>query len=112
MEFKKIIKNFRDISGYIGCSILSKTGEIAYIDEHKSIDMAFSSSIFNDTFRQLNRASQDIGLTKLIRLEAQTDEGIVFLLYGNSERTIFAIFEAKGNISLAKMVLSKLLKKE
>lgn len=111
MKLEKIINEIREISGYIGSTILNNTGEIVYIDEDKSIDLAFSSSLFNDTFRMLTEASLDIGLTNLIRLEAQTDEDKVFLIYANQENTIFAIFNSTGNVSLAKMVLSQALKK-
>ena len=111
MELEKRVKEIEGIKGYMGSAILNKTGEIINIDESQAIDLAFSSSLFNDTFRVLNEASLDIGLTNLIRLEAQTDEGMVFLIYSNHKHTVFAIFDSKGNISLAKMVLAQLLKK-
>jgi len=110
VQLEKVIQKIQGINGYIGSAILNKTGEIIHIDEDKSIDLAFSSSLFNDTFRTLNEASLDIGLTDLIRLEAQTEEGEVFLIYANKEYTIFSIFDSKGNVSLAKMVLSQALK--
>ena len=111
MELEQRVKKIESIKGYKGSAILNKTGEIIYIDESQTIDLAFSSSLFNDTFRILNEASLDIGLTPLIRLEAETDEGMVFMIYSNHKQTIFAIFDSKGNISLAKMVLDQLLKK-
>jgi len=43
-------------------------------------------------------------------LETETDEGTVFLIYANKEQTIFCIFDSRGNISLAKMMLSQLIK--
>jgi len=110
MEFEKLINKIQEISGYIGSAILNKTGEIIYIEEDNSIDLAFSSSLFNDTFRALTEASLDIGLSNLIRLEAQTEEGEVFLIYANNQYTIFSIFESQGNVSLAKMVLTQALK--
>lgn len=112
MKLEKMIKNIQDINGYAGSAILNKTGEILHIDENKSIDLAFSSSLFNDTFRALNRASLDIGFSNLIRLETQTEEGMVFLIYSNQTYTIFTIFNPQGNISLAKMILMKSLKKD
>jgi predicted regulator of Ras-like GTPase activity (Roadblock/LC7/MglB family) len=112
MELEKVIIKIQDIKGYIGSTILNKTGEIIYIDEDKTIDLAFSSSLFNDTFRALTEASLDIGLTNLIRLEAQTEEGEVFLIYANQKHTIFAIFDSNGNVSLAKMILNQALKSE
>ena len=111
MELEKMIKDIKDIKGYIGSTILNKEGEIVYIDENKNVDLAFASSLFNDTFRALNEASLDIGFSKLIRLETQTQEDMVFLLYSNQTYTIFTIFHPKGNISLAKMMLTQSLKR-
>ena len=111
MKLEKVINEIQGISGYIGSTILNKTGEIVYIDENKTIDLAFSSSLFNDTFRTLTEASLDIGLTDLIHLEAETKEGEIFLIYSNQKHTIFATFDSKGNVSLAKMILSQAVKK-
>jgi len=110
MEIEKMIKNIQNINGYMGSAVLNQSGEIIYINENQTIDLAFSSSIFNDTFRALTSASLDIGLSNLIRLETETDQGTVFLIYANKEQTIFSIFDSKGNISLAKMMLSQLIK--
>ncbi|MCK4442438.1 MAG: hypothetical protein KAU90_10555 [Sulfurovaceae bacterium] len=112
MKIEEIIKNLQSINGYAGSVILNKIGEIIYIDENKDIDLAFSSSLFNDTFRALNEASLDIGVSNLIRLETENEEGMIFLIYGNQNQNIFTIFNPKGNISLAKMVLIKALKKD
>jgi len=110
MQMEKVIQDIQNINGYMGSAILNQSGEIMYIDENKTIDLAFSSSIFNDTFRALTNASLDIGLSNLVRLETETDEGTVFLIYASKEQTIFCIFDSKGNISLAKMMLSQLIK--
>ena len=110
MKIEKVIQEIQNINGYMGSAVLNQSGEIIYIDEHQTIDLAFSSSIFNDTFRALTSASLDIGLSNLLRLETETDEGTVFLIYANREQTIFSIFDSKGNISLAKMILSQLIK--
>ncbi len=112
MNIHEMVKNIQHINGYAGSAVLSKTGEIVYIDENKEIDLAFSSSLFNDTFRALNEASLDIGFSNLIRLETENEEGMIFLIYGNKEHTIFTIFNPQGNISLAKMMLIKALKKD
>jgi predicted regulator of Ras-like GTPase activity (Roadblock/LC7/MglB family) len=112
MKLKKMIKNIQDINGYAGSAILNKDGEIIHIDENESIDLAFSCSLFNDTFRALNSASLDIGFSNLIRLETQTEDGMVFLIYSNKIYTIFTIFNPEGNISLAKMMLIQSLKKD
>ena len=105
------IKKIETMSGYIGSAILNEEGEIVYLDEERLVDLAFSSSLFNDTFRTLSEASLDMGLSKLIRLETETEEGMVFLIYSNQKNTIFTIFDSKGNISLAKMILAQALKK-
>jgi len=112
MKAKNIIKEIQNINGYAGSAILNKSGEIIYIDENKYIDLAFSSSLFNDTFRTLNEASLDIGFSNLVRLETENEEGMIFLLYGNQIETIFTLFNPKGNVSLAKIILVKALKKD
>jgi predicted regulator of Ras-like GTPase activity (Roadblock/LC7/MglB family) len=113
MNVEKMIKNIQNINGYRGLAILDKGGEIIHIDErNQQIDLAFSSSIFNDTFRALNEASLDVGFSNLIRLETETEEGMVFLIYSNKTYTIFTIFNPQGNISLAKMLLVQSLKKD
>ena len=112
MNIEKTIKDIKNINGYIGSAVLNKSGEIIYIDENKNIDLAFASSLFNDTFRALNEASLDIGFSNLIRLETENEEGMIFLIYGNKKQNIFVIFSSKGNISLAKMILTQALKKD
>ena len=112
MNIEKTIKEIQNINGYIGSVVLNKDGEIIYIDESENIDLAFASSLFNDTFRALNEASLDVGFSNLVRLETQNEEGMIFLIYGNQKQNIFTIFNPKANISLAKMVLAQALKKD
>ena len=112
MNIEKTIKEIQNINGYIGSVVLNKDGEIIYIDESENIDLAFASSLFNDTFRALNEASLDVGFSNLIRLETENEEGMIFLIYGNQKQNIFTIFNPKGNISLAKIVLAQALKKD
>ena len=106
------VKEIQEIKGYTGLVVLNNIGEIIYIDENKKIDLAFASSLFNDTFKILNEASLDMELSNLIRLETENDKGITFLIYSNQKHTIFTIFNPKGNISLAKIILTQVLKKE
>ncbi len=112
MDIEKIVKEIQEINGYTGSAVLNKSGEIIYIDENDSIDLAFASSLFNDNFRALNEASLDVGFSNLTRLETENEEGMTFLIYGNQNQTIFAIFNPQGNISLAKMILTQALKKD
>ena len=112
MNIEKIIKDIQEINGYTGLAVLNKDGEIIYIDENEKVDLAFASSLFNDTFRALNEASLDVGFSNLIRLETENEEGMIFLIYGNHKHNIFTIFSPKGNISLAKMILLQALKKD
>jgi len=112
MDIEKTIKNIQDINGYMGSAVLNKEGEIIYIDENKNVDLAFASSLFNDTFRTLNEASLDVGFSNLIRLETENEEGMIFLIYGNKKYNIFTIFKPQGNISLAKIILLQALKKD
>jgi len=112
MKIEKIVKDIQDIKGYVGSAVLDKQGEILYIEDNDSIDLAFSSSLFNDTFRALNSASLDIGFSNLIRLETETEDGMIFLIYSNQTYTIFTVFNPQGNISLAKIILMRSLKKD
>ena len=112
MNIEKTIKDIQEINGYTGSAVLNKDGEIIHIDENENIDLAFASSLFNDTFRALNEASLDVGFSNLIRLETENKEGMTFLIYGNQKLTIFTIFNPLGNISLAKMILTQALKKD
>ncbi len=91
---------------------MSREGEIIYMDEGEDrVDLAFASSIFTDTFYTLNGATIDIGLSDLIRLEVETEDGAVFLIYRSGTHSIFTIFNSEGNISLARIILSKALKR-
>jgi hypothetical protein len=112
MRLEKMIKNIKNVNGYAGSSILNNEGEILYIDESRSIDIAFASSLFNDTFRALKSASVDVGFSRLIRLEGETKEGMIFLIYSNSRHTIFSVFNPECNISLAKIMLIQSLKRD
>ncbi len=112
MNIEKTIKDIQEVNGYVGSAVLNKSGEIIYIDENEKVDLAFASSLFNDTFRVLNEASLDVGFSNLIRLETENEEGMIFLLYGNQKQTIFTIFNPHGNISLVKIILVQALKKD
>ena len=112
MNIEKTIHDIQEVNGYVGSAVLNKSGEIIYIDENEKVDLAFASSLFNDTFRVLNEASLDVGFSNLIRLETENEEGMIFLIYGNQKQTIFTIFNPQGNISLAKMILTQALKKD
>jgi len=112
MKTEEIVKSIQNINGYRGLVILKNSGEVLYLDENeKDIDLAFASSKFTDTFHNLNEATLDIELQELIRLEIETKDGVIFLIYKNDTYSIFTIFNPEGNISLARIILSKSLKK-
>ena len=111
MDIEKMVKSIQEINGYRGSAVLNREGNIVFIDEGKSSNLPFLSSLFNDTFLALNEASIDAGLFNLIRLETETEEGMICLIYSNQIDTVFTVFDSKGNISLAKIVLIQLLKK-
>ncbi len=57
-------------------AILSREGgDIIWMRVTHRVDLAFASSIFTDTFYTLNGATIDIGLSDLIRLEVETEDG-------------------------------------
>ncbi len=56
----------------------------------------FHLVFLNDTFRRLNEASLDIGFSNLFRLESESEDGMVFLIYKSSINSIFAIFNSQG----------------
>jgi len=112
MQIEKVVKEIQEINGYRSLAILKSSGEILYLDkDEKEIDLAFISSKFFDTFYKLNETTLDSGVSNLVRLEAETEDGVIFLLYKSKTHSIFTIFNPKGNISLARIILSKSLKR-
>ena len=116
IDFDQHMKKLRNVNGYLGSAILNYAGEILYIDdENTGADIGYASAIFNDSFRQINEASLDIGFSDISSLETKTEDGHVFLMkstctHGKEADTtvgIFCIFRDDGNIALAKMVMDK-----
>jgi len=116
IDFNEKMKKLRSVNGYLGSAILNYTGETLYVDnEHTGTDIAYSATIFNDTFRTISETSLDVGFSEASSVEAKTQDGHVFLIksageYGASEYAkidIFCIFRDDGNIALAKMIIDK-----
>jgi hypothetical protein len=117
IDFDTKTKKLRSINGYLGSAILNYTGETLYVDnENTGTDIAYSATIFNDTFRTISETSLDVGFSEADFVEARTQDGHVFLVKSAGEHSsneftkidIFCIFRDDGNIALAKMVIDKI----
>jgi hypothetical protein len=116
IDFNTQMKKLRSVNGYLGSAILNYSGETLYIDEENTgTDIGYASAIFNDSFRQINEASLDVGFSDVTSFETKTEDGHVFLMKSagvHAEDTyakidIFCILRDDGNIALAKMILDK-----
>jgi hypothetical protein len=116
IDFNTRMEKLRKVNGYLGSAVLNYSGETLYIDEENTgADIGYASAIFNDSFRQINEASLDVGFSDISSFETKTEDGHVFLMKGagtHSEENyskihIFCIFRDDGNIALAKMVIDK-----
>ncbi|WP_457746814.1 hypothetical protein [Sulfurimonas sp.] len=116
IDFDQHMKKLRSVNGYLGSAVLNYSGETLYIDEENTgADIGYASAIFNDSFRQINEASLDVGFSDVASFETKTEDGHVFLMKSAGSHTqdthskidIFCIFRDDGNIALAKMVIDK-----
>ncbi len=116
IDFDAQMRKLRSVNGYLGSAVLNYSGETLYIDEENTgTDIGYASAIFNDSFRQVNEASLDVGFSDVSSLETKTEDGHVFLMKSagsvvedsNAKVDIFCIFRDDGNIALAKMIINK-----
>jgi hypothetical protein len=116
INFDEKMKRLRSVNGYLGSAILNYSGETLYVEnESTGTDIAYSATIFNDTFRTISETSLDIGFSEASSVEAKTHDGHVFLVKSAGEHNdneyakidIFCIFRDDGNIALAKMIIDK-----
>lgn len=116
IDFDTQMKKLRSVNGYLGSAILNYSGETLYIDEENTgTDIGYASAIFNDSFRQINEASLDVGFSDVSSFETKTEDGHVFLMKSagsfvedsHTKIDIFCIFRDDGNIALAKMIIDK-----
>jgi hypothetical protein len=119
INFDEEMKKLRSVYGYLGSAILNYSGETLYIDEENTgADIGYASAIFNDSFRQINEASLDVGFSDISSFETKTADGHVFLMKNSgsgsaenySKIDVFCIFRDNGNIALAKMIIDKVSK--
>ena len=116
IDFDAKMKKLRSVNGYLGSAILNYSGETLYVDEENTgADVGYAAAIFNDSFRQINEASLDVGFSDIASFETKTEDGHVFLMKSAgahsdenySKIDIFCIFRDDGNIALAKMIMDK-----
>ena len=116
INFDEKMKKLRSVNGYLGSAILNYTGETLYVEnESTGTDIAYSATIFNDTFRTITETSLDIGFSEVSSVESRTHDGHVFLVKSAGEQSssefakidIFCIFRDDGNIALSKMIMDK-----
>ena len=116
IDFNARMEKLHKVNGYLGSAILNYSGETLYIDEENTgADIGYAAAIFNDSFRQINEASLDVGFSDIASFETKTEDGHVFLMKSAgthaeenySKVDIFCIFRDDGNIALAKMIMDK-----
>jgi len=116
IDFDTHMKKLRKVNGYLGSAVLNYSGETLYLDEENTgADIAYASAIFNDSFRQINEASLDVGFSDVSSFETKTEDGHVFLMKSAGSHAddsyakidIFCILRDDGNIALAKMIIDK-----
>ncbi len=116
IDFNVRMEKLRKVNGYLGSAILNYSGETLYIDEENTgADIGYAAAIFNDSFRQINEASLDVGFSDIASFETKTEDGHVFLMKSAgthadesySKIDVFCIFRDDGNIALAKMIMDK-----
>ena len=79
IDFNARMEKLRKVNGYLGSAILNYSGETLYIDEENTgADIGYASAIFNDSFRQINEASLDVGFSDISSFETKTEDGHVF----------------------------------
>ncbi|NKQ40660.1 MAG: hypothetical protein HF962_03725 [Sulfurovum sp.] len=116
IDFEQSMKKLRSVSGYLGSAVLNFAGETLYLDEENTgVDIAYSASIFNDSFRAISEASLDVGFADASFVETKTHDGHVFLINSAGDQTgdnfsklnVFSIFRDDGNVALAKMIIER-----
>jgi len=116
INFDERMKKLKSVNGYLGSAILNYSGETLYVDnENTGTDIAYSATIFNDTFRIISETSLDIGFSEASSVEAKTHDGHVFLVKSAGEQSsnefakidVFCLLRDDGNIALAKMIIDK-----
>ena len=116
IDFDARMEKLRKVYGYLGSAVLNYSGETLYIDEENTgADIGYAAAIFNDSFRQINEASLDVGFSDISSFETKTEDGHVFLMKSagmhedesHSKVDVFCIFRDDGNIALAKMIMDK-----
>lgn len=116
VDFDKSMKKLLAVNGYLGSALLNYSGEVLYVDnESTGIDITYSASTFNNTFRVLSEASLEVGFSTASFVEVKTYDGHVLLINSAGEfndddfskLNIFAVFRDNGNIGLAKMMMMR-----
>jgi len=119
INFKKIIERLTKTKGYVGSAILNSDGEALYIeDSHTGTEVAYGATMLFEVINTLNDMSAELGFADTCFLETKTEDGHIFLVetYSSSYEDedikviIVSIFRDDGNITLAKMLLGKILK--
>lgn len=115
LDFEEQMKKLKKINGYVGSAILNYSGETLYIDDSEtSNDIAYSASVYNDSFRAISESAIDIGFSDASFTETKTSDGYIFIIQTSASEdiqyqvNIFTIFRDDGNIGLCKIVLNKI----
>lgn len=113
LNFNEQMNKLKEVKGYLGAAILNKEGETLYLDDKGTkSDIVYSASVFHDAFLSISESSLDIGFASTKTMEAQTNDGYVFLIKSivdkekNHHLTFFTIFNEIGDVPFAKDVMS------
>jgi len=113
---ESLLEDLSGINGYRASAITTNLGEVIISDTKKlKTDLTEVTATFNDIFKNAHIVSKSIGLGKLGLMEIHTDGAVALMVSSGEDSRIhlhgFAIFTKDGNITLAKLILNKILPK-
>ncbi len=113
---ESLLEDLSRINGYRASAIMTNSGEIIISDAQElKTDLTEVTATFNDIFKDAHVVSKSIGLGQSELMEIQTDSAVALMVSSGEDSRIhlhgFAIFTKDGNITLAKLILNKILPK-
>ncbi len=113
---ESLLEDLGGISGYRASAITTNSGEVIISDTQKlKTDLTEVTATFNDIFKNAHIVSKSIGLGQAELMEIHTDSAVALMVCSGEDARVhlhgFAIFTKDGNITLAKLMLNKILPK-
>ena len=111
-----ICDTIKGMDGYLGIGISKYTGELILSHESdKSINLEETSIAFSDVFRTSHALSSKLSLGETEVMEITTGNSKILMACSGEHSKlhvhIFAIFKKSGDVTLAKMLLPRVLRK-